>query len=194
MIDPTRGKKGSYRTAWYMCHRIRAAMKNDTFRQLTGIVEVDETWIGGKDRNRPKSKRGGHAGAFESKTAVIGAIARKGNVVCQVVDQLDHGTMHRFVRKAVSPKVSLMATDEHPGYQFALDVPHETVKHGEEEYVRGVVHTQNIESFWSLLKRGIVGSYHNVSKKYLPLYVNEFTFRQNNRENADIFERVLASC
>lgn len=87
-----------------------------------------------------------------------------------------------------------MATDEHTGYQYTFDMPRETVKHSEEEYVRGIGHTQNIESFWSLLKRGVVGSFHRVSKDYLPLYLNEFTFLHNNRENPNAFDRVLESC
>src|SRR5216684_3267718 len=111
------------------------------------------------------------------KTPVIGAISRKGNVVCK--------------------KVELVATDEHAGYQY-LDrwqgLPHQSISHGQGEYVRGLVHTNNIESFWSLLKRGIIGTYHNVSKKYLPLYLNEFQFRFNNRHERDIFGKAIAGC
>jgi transposase-like protein len=200
MIDPVRGKKGSYRTAWYMCHRIRAAMKDGTFRRLTGVVEVDETYIGGKNRFR----HGGGPGLLartgkrsiprDDKVPVIGAIARKGNVVCQVIEQTDRETLGRFVRKTVSPKVSLVATDEHSGYQHSFEMPHETVTHSKGEYVRGIVHTQNLDSFWSLLKRGIVGNFHQVSKKYLPLYLNEFTFRHNQRENPDMFRAVIEGC
>jgi len=90
----------------------------------------------------------------------------------------------------------LVATDEHSGY-FYLDkdgFEHQTVDHRRGEYVRGLVHTNSIENFWSLLKRGIVGTYHNVSKKYLPLYLNEFQFRFNNRNEADIFGKAIAGC
>jgi transposase-like protein len=97
------------------------------------------------------------------------------------------------VRQTVNEKVDLIATDEHSGYRYIKWVmPHETISHGAGEYVRGNVHTQNIESFWSLLKRGIVGTYHKVSKKYLPLYLAEFTFRFNNRHNPDIFGAAIA--
>jgi transposase-like protein len=91
--------------------------------------------------------------------------------------------------------VSLVATDEHAGYR-PLDsaYPHQVVRHSGGEYVHGNVHTNNIESFWALLKRGIIGTYHNVSKKYLPLYLNEFQFRQNNRNNEDIFGEAIAGC
>ena len=187
---------GSYRTAWFICHRLRAGLADPEFRQLMGIVEVDETYIGGSDRNRHADKKH-HKTGTSDKTAVIGAIARKGNVVCKMIENADMPTMSRFVAEAVSQKVSLVATDEHSGYQY-LDrwqgYPHQTIRHGQGEYVRGEVHTNNIESFWSLLKRGIVGTYHNVSKKYLPLYLNEFQFRFNNRKESDIFGKAIAGC
>lgn len=187
---------GSYRTAWYICHRLRAGMADPEFRQLMGIVEIDETYLGGKDKNRHANKRHRIRGTGD-KTPVIGAIARKGNVVAKMIENADMPTMSRFVAETVSKKVSLVATDEHSGYQY-LDrwqgYPHQTIRHGEGEYVRGLVHTNNIESFWSLLKRGVIGTYHNVSKKYLPLYLNEFTYRFNNRKNPDIFGAAVRGC
>jgi transposase-like protein len=188
-------RSGDYRTAWYMLQRVRAAMQDNEFSKLMGTVEVDETYIGGKDRKRHASKRSGKRGT-SGKIPVIGAIARKGNVVCQIIENADTPTLDRFVRKVVSDKVSLVATDEHSGYRLLENqgYKHETVRHSQGEYVRGEVHTQNIDSFWSLLKRGIVGTYHNVSKKYLPLYLAEFQYRFNNRKNPNVFFDVVAGC
>jgi transposase-like protein len=187
---------GSYGTAFYMCHRLRASLKDPEFRQLMGVVEVDETFIGGKEKNKHLGKRNPHNTAGLGKTIVIGAIARKGNVVCQMIERADRDTMMKFVRETVSRRVELVVTDEHHGYDTLSDSgrPHDIIKHGDNEYVRGIVHTNSIEGFWSLLKRGIIGTYHNVSKKYLPLYLNEFTFRFNNRNNEDIFGSAIAGC
>lgn len=186
---------GSYQTAWYMCMRLRAGMKDPEFRQLMGIVEVDETYMGGKNKNRHGSKRIPNAKGTLGKIPVIGAISRKGNVVCRMIERADKPTMDGFVRKVVSDKVDLVATDEAYGYMdLAPAYPHRFVRHSAGEYVRGEVHTANIDNFWSLLKRGIVGTYHHVSKKYLPLYLNEFQFRFNNRNERDIFGKAIAGC
>jgi transposase-like protein len=186
---------GSYRTAWYMCHRIRAAMEDRDFPKLIGVVEVDETYIGGQSKNKHMRERIGLQGAHE-KVPVIGAIARKGKVVAQVIDVASAQTLQGFVQKVISEKVSLIATDEHAGYKKLnrLGYRHKTVSHAKGEYVRGVVHTANLDSFWALLKRGMMGTFHQVSKAYLPLYLAEFTYRHNLRDDPDMFEKVIAAC
>lgn len=142
---------GAYKTAWYMCHRVRAAMKDGGFAKLMGEVEIDETFIGGKDKNRHANKRR-HVPGTSDKIAVIGAIARKGNVVCKMIEAADRVTMSQFVRETVGQGVSLVATDEHSGYKrLGHTYPHEIVNHSKKEYVRGNIHTNNIEAFWSLL-------------------------------------------
>jgi hypothetical protein len=191
-----------WRTAWYICHRWRAAMKGDAFA-LTGQVEVDETYIGGKDRNRHFNKKSrqqreakgpqplGEAIGY-GKIGVIGAIERKGNVVAKVIGDMNAETLSGFVRHTVSDKVSLVATDENPAYRYIdKGIKHRAVNHGKGEYLRGEIHTNNIESFWALLKRGVVGTYHHVSKDYLPLYLNEFSFLHNTRHSADAFALMV---
>lgn len=192
---------GSYESAWYMCHRIRAAMQDEGFFNMSGVLEMDETYVGGKNKNRHGGGRGYMARTgrrqplIDDKVPVIGAIARKGNVVCQVIERVNEATVGTFVDKVLSDKVELVATDDAKVYEhLSWPMPHETVNHSKGEYVRGVVHTANIDSFWSLLKRGIMGSFHHVSKRHLPLYLNEFSFRFNHRNNPDIFDTVIAGC
>jgi len=188
---------GSYETAWSMCHRVRAGLADEEFRKLMGIVEVDETFVGGLAKNRHKDKRGGGEGGTggSGKAIVAGAVSRKGNVVARVIENVRASTLTEFVRESVSTKVSLLCTDQWVGYKHLdKEYPHATIDHARGQYVVGAVHTQTIEGFWSIFKRGVVGSFHKVSSKYLPLYVAEFQFRYNNRENADIFGEAIRGC
>ena len=120
-------------------------------------------------------------------------VRRKGNVIARVIQNVSTATLEAFVNEAVSNKVSLLCTDQWVGYKHLnKNFPqHATVDHSKGQYVVGAVHTQTIEGFWSIFKRGIVGSFHKVSAKYLPLYVAEFQFRYNNRFNDDIFSTAI---
>ncbi len=190
---------GSYKTAWYMCMRLRGAMQDKDFQTMMGIVELDETFVGGKTENKHKDKRGqgrGPGGGAGGKTAVVGAIQRsKKNVVARVIGSATAAAVGGFVRQTIDSKVSLLATDKWMGYK-GLDGEYQrvSVDHSIGQYVVGAIHTNTIEGFWSLLKRGVVGTFHKVSPKYLPLYVAEFCFRYNNRENEDIFGAAIGGC
>jgi transposase-like protein len=176
----------SYKTAWYLCHRIRAALNEVDAQLLKGIVESDETFVGGKAEGEGR----GYAG---NKTIVVGALQRGGNIVLQVVRGRDRETLHGFIRENVAGNVEAIYTDEWEAYMGIADkdTEHETVKHSEGEYVRGDVHTNSLENVWSLLKRSIIGSYHQVSAKHLDAYLDELEFRFNNRENPFMFRDAM---
>ena len=184
---------GSLKTAWYMAHRIRAALANDPIAQLGGIVEVDETFVDGKGSNRRIYKRGGgkRGSSGSDKIPVAGAVSRKGNVV----NNVQAFTLTTIVREAVSTKVSLLCTEGHMGYRhLRMQYPHKVVERSKNDYVVGAVHTNTIEGFWSIIIRGVVGTYHQVSKKYLPLFVAEFQFRYSHRHNPDIRGACVEQC
>jgi transposase-like protein len=185
---------GSYETAHSMCHKIRAALVEPE-QKLGGIVEVDETFIGGKDINRHWNKKSGVHGGTSAKEPIIGAVSRKGNVIARALNHLDKRAAEWFVREMVSDKVSLLATDESPIYDgLNSEYPRQTINHRAKQYVVGAVHTNTIEGFWSIFKRGVVGTFHKVSAKYMPLYVAEFQFRYNNRFNTNIFGAAIEGC
>jgi transposase-like protein len=186
---------GSYETALSMCHKIRAALIEPETK-LGGIVEVDETYVGGDDKNRHANKRYGWAGrGAGGKTPVIGAVKRKGNVIARVIENTKTETIEAFIRETVSNRVSLICTDAYSSYRrLGRKYPHGKVDHSAGEHVVGAIHTNTIEGFWSLVKRVIVGTFHKVSPKYLPLYVAEFQFRYNNRMNNDIFGTAISGC
>ena len=179
----------SYKTAWYLCHRIRTAMTEATPRKLSGTVEVDETFIGGKQRNVGRVGRG----IGSNKTIVAGIVERGGDVRMSVIKRTDRRTLHTFVKGHLHPKTKLIITDEWPRYKGIADhdTKHETVSHRQKEYVRGDIHTNTIENVWSLLKRSVAGSYHKVSEKHLDRYLDELEWRFNNRENPYLFRDTL---
>jgi transposase-like protein len=178
----------SYKTAWYLCHRIRKAMDEVNPEPLTGTIELDETWVGGKRRYVGR-------GSLEGKTMVLGAIQRGGEIRLRVErrKKATKKILHAFVSETTDPKAERLMTDENPAYTGIADADttHETVNHRAEEWVRGDVHTNSVEGVWSLFKRSIVGSYHQISAKHLQSYVDEFEWRFNQRENPHLFRDTL---
>jgi transposase-like protein len=174
----------SYKTAWYLSHRIRDAMGSVEESPLVGVVEVDETLIGGK-------VEGAGRGYRENKTVVIGALQRGGKVRLRVIPNTRRHNVIDFIEANV--KAEAIYTDELKSYERGIDpeTRHETVTHSAGEYVRGDVHTQGVESVWSLFKRSIIGSYHRLSVKHLPAYLDEMEWRFNNRDNPFLFRDTL---
>ena len=154
-----------------MCHKIRTALVEKNMDKLGGVVEMDETYVGGKDKNRHWDKKSGTSGRGYDplKMPVIGAVKRKGNVVARVVFGVDQTEIEAFVKEAISNKVSLLCTDAYNVYKgLKRTYPHGVVDHSIGQHVVGAIHTNTIEGFWSILKRGIMGSYHKSScRKYL---------------------------
>ncbi len=183
----------SYKTAWHLSHRIRAAMGGDPQGPLGGIVEADETWIGGEQRNKYANRREASRKRFENKALVVGAVERGGEVRLRLESKADRETLHGFLGEVVAGDAEAIYTDSHRSYRGLADANtrHEWVNHSREEWVRGDVHTQTIESVWSLFKRSIIGSYHHLSVKHLPAYLDEMEFRFNNRENPFIFRDTI---
>ena len=171
-------------TAWYMAMRIREAMLQDR-ELLSGIIEVDETYVGGKSRPGSKKGRG------TSKTPVVGLVQRGGRVTASKVSSVNAKTLSGIVRENVDLEGSTVITDQFTGYaRLKTFVKHQTINHSVSWGI-GNIHTNTIEGFWSLLKRGMVGQYHQVSVRHLQQYINEFCYRYNNRDNELVFEQTL---
>lgn len=177
----------SYKTAWYLHHRIRDAMGSGDERTLRGIIEADETWHGGK-------KRGRGSGPYNSgKKVVLGAVERGGEVRIRLAAGRDRGTIHRFLKEVVDDSATGFYTDDWVGYVGIADEDtfHQVVNHQAKEWVRGDVHSNTIEGVWSLFKRSVIGSYHQVSVKHLPAYLDELEWRYNNRSNPYLFRDTV---
>lgn len=186
-------------TAWSMMHRIRKSMK-DNGKLLEGIIEMDETYVGGKPRKENQKDKDDNdntpntRGRGTKKNPVVGMVEREGNVKATSVSkhELKASDLRALILKSISTGESLLVTDEYTGYNNMNDiVPHLTINHSK-EYANGDVHTNSIESFWAILKRGIMGQFHWVSKKYLDAYIDEFCYRYNARNNnLTVFENTL---
>jgi len=176
----------SYKTAWYLCHRIRAAMKEAEGHKLTGTVEIDETYIGGKTTNQERWKK---------KTPVIGIRERGGHLHFIASHNLNQAKLYDIIARNVDKTVDVIMTDDSSLYN-SIEMTqyrgkHKSVNHSKKEYVRGDVFTNTVESAFSLLKRGIVGTWHKVSVKHLPAYLQEMTWRFNNRKNPYLFRDTI---
>ncbi len=182
----------SYRTAWYLCHRIRKALETPD-GLLSGIIEIDETMLGGRIERT-------EGDPHENKIAIIGAVERAGGIARLKMREVrehdkDEPGVGKFLRANVSQDAKLY-TDAAPvmrkqAKKHTGNTP-ETVTHSKDEWVRGDVHTNSVEGVWSLFKRSVIGSYHQLSVKHLEAYLDEFEFRFNNRKNPYIFRDAMA--
>jgi transposase-like protein len=185
------------KTAWFMLQRIRESFDCENHHLLDGIVELDETFIGGKNKNRhyDKKVKNSQGRSFKDKTPVFGMLERKGKVVCKVVKSTAQKHLTPLIRKTIK-RTATLYTDEWSGYNKAgkLYTRH-IVDHSKHQYVNGAIYTNTIEGLWSIVKRGVIGIYHKVTKKHLQRYVNEFVFRYNTRNLSDgeRFNLVLAN-
>lgn len=178
----------SYKTAWYLCHRIRAAMASMVEEPLSGTVEMDETFVGGKAESGGKGR--GKGKGYRSQALVLGAVSRDGGVRLKVVKDRSRKTLHKFADKHVCDSADEIITDDWYPYRGVHD-DHKTINHSKGDYVVGDVHTNTMESVWSLFKRSVVGTYHKLSGKHLGAYLDEMEWRYNNRDNGHIFRDTL---
>jgi transposase-like protein len=178
----------AYKTAWYLCHRIRFAMTEVARVPMDGILEMDETYVGGY--------RAGHD-PRKGKEVVVGIRQRGGDLRFFHADDVKSGTLAKYIKENVSTDVDVVMTDDFTAYPKAMidarihGSKHKTITHSKKIFVDGEIHTNTVESSFSLLKRGIIGSWHKVSAKHLAAYLEEMTFRFNRRKKSDLFVDTL---
>ena len=190
----------TYKSAWFMAHRIREAMRElhpEESGPLGGegkTVEADETFIGGKEKNRHRTKRAKtHIGANWGKETVFSLVERKGKVRSLHVTSVSAKTLRPILVAQIDNKTVLCTDDAGQYRHMGRDFHHEVVNHGIEEYVRGHAHTNTIESYFAVLKRGITGTYHHVSQQHLKRYLAEFDFRYNERTALEVTDAERAT-
>ena len=176
------------KTAWYIMTRVRKEMESKNgYTFLQGIVEADETFIGGKSQQSEI--------ALENKTPVLGAVERGGSVVTKPVEKVTRSTVTEFLHSRVKFDKTTLMTDENVVYQWTNEyMPHKAVKHSHGQYVDGDAHTNTLEGFWGLLKRAWYGSHHKYTVEFLPLYVAEMCYRYNNRKRERLFDYFVRGC
>lgn len=180
----------NYKTAWYLCHRIRAAMVESQKPMLDGKVEMDETFIGGK--NWWQGKDSLHRG----KEVVVGIRKRGGDLRFFHAKDVKSGTLEKYIRENISEDVDVLFTDDYLSYRSAArhlrkSGRHKTIRHSLRVYAKGDIYTNTVESAFSLLKRGIMGTWHKISAKHLQAYCEEMAFRFNRRQRPDLFTDTL---
>ncbi len=175
---------GSYKTAWFMAHRIRHTLKDPIFaKKLAGTVEVDETYVGGK-------QKGVGSGRKDNKTPVVSLVERGGNIRSMVMDKVTANNLREAINEHVAPHSAVCTDDARPYKKLGWKYDHHSTNHSKGEYARKLndkftVHSNTVESSFSLLKHGVFGAFHHISKKHLPLYLSEFDFRWNTRQDSD---------
>lgn len=189
-----------YQTAWFACHKIRCAMIDNELK-LEGMVEFDEAYIGGKSKKKSKDVSDANLsqitpkrGRGTSKTPIVGAVEKKGRVYVKIIEKLTSRNLLAMLKERVKTEESIVITDDFRSYKkFDDAVEHITIKHSE-GYGKGVKTINTIEGFWSILKNGIKGSYRALSKKYLPFYLSEFSYKYNNRQiQKNAFDKLLGN-
>lgn len=186
----SRDIKVTQKSAWFMLHRIRYAFGSKSFDDNKGTYEADETYIGMLEKNKHKSKKDKHGGysghsAYMDKKPVVGLIKRDGGIVLKYIPRPNADNVQGFIKDNLKPNARVI-TDTHHAYRnMYQDYVHDNINHKQDKYVVGDIYTNTIEGFWSLLKRGIYGIYHHVSREHIQQYLNEFAYRHNTRKMPD---------
>jgi transposase-like protein len=179
----------SYKTAWFLCHRIRHAMTQTDKPMLDGTVELDATYVGGWNKGK------GRVARMDNKEVVLGIRKRNGDLRFFHASDAKAGTLAKFIRENISEDVDVIMTDDASANPVAIKKAghknHKTIKHSSGVHVMGDIHTNTVESAFSLLKRGIMGTWHRISAKHLPAYLEEMEFRFNRRKRSDLFVDTL---